>query len=478
MTDPVLDYCLSERGAYLARLIAFIREPSVSTDPTFEAGMEGARQLVEARLATAGFDNVQRLEAGGHPAIYAEWLGAIGRPTFLIYGHYDVQPPDPLDQWQSPPFEPAIRDGRLYGRGASDDKGPASIAIDAAAAFLAVESSLPVNVKLLIEGEEEIGSRSLPDLLARHRNLLDADAVISADGARWRPDLTTVNIGCRGTGSLEITLRTAKKPVHSGRYGGIVPNALHEMARLIAGLHDQEGRIAIPGFYDGIALPGAAERAALAAIPFDEGSLFESLDTVPRGEAGFTTLERLWNRPTLDVNGLWGGYLGAGDMTVIPNEAHAKITMRLVPGQTTSSLREAVERHLRSACPAGAAIDITCNRGWTAAYDLPGDHPLLASAEQALTSAAGKQPLRIRIGASLPLTEIVKNTLGIHTVMFSFGIADEDFHAPNEFFRLGSIDEGFRGWVSLLRKLGTQTPADYAGYREGGARFVNSPPER
>lgn len=467
MTDPVLDYCLQGKDAFLDRLVALIREPSVSTDPAYEAGREGARRLLEARLATTGFDKIQRLEAGGHPAIYAEWLGAAGRPTFLIYGHYDVQPPDPLDQWQSPPFEPTIRDGRLYGRGASDDKGPASIAIDTVAAFLAVESSLPVNVKLLIEGEEEIGSRSLPDLLDRHRILLDADAVISADGARWRPDLTTVNIGCRGTGSLEITLRTAKKPVHSGRYGGIVPNALHEMAKLIAGLHHQDGRIAIPGFYDGIVQPSVAERRALAAIPFDERTLFEPLDTVPRGETGFTTLERLWLRPTLDVNGLWGGYQGAGDMTVIPNEAHAKITMRLVPGQDPDHVRAAVEHHLRAAGPPGALIDISCQRGWTAAYDLPVDHPLLASAEQALSDTTGEPPFRIRIGASLPLTEIVKASLGIDTVMFSFGIADEDFHAPNEFFRLSSIDEGFRAWISLLRKLGTQTPADYVGYREG-----------
>ncbi|MGI9419609.1 MAG: dipeptidase [Geminicoccaceae bacterium] len=470
MTDPVLAFCLADRDAFLARLTALIREPSVSTDPAFEAGMEGARRLLETRLKAAGFQKVRRLDAGGHPALYAEWLDAPVRPTFLVYGHYDVQPPDPVDRWVSPPFEPTVRDGRLYGRGASDDKGPASIAIDALAAFLAVEGALPVNVKILIEGEEEIGSASLPGLLARHRDLLGADAVISADGARWRPDLDTVNVGCRGTGGLEITFRTAKKPLHSGRYGGIVPNALHDMARLIAGLHDRDGRIAVAGFYDGIEAPTDEERAAIAAIPFDEPSLFASLGTEQRGEAGFSALERLWLRPTLDVNGLWGGYQGTGDMTVIPNEAYAKITMRLVPGQDPARVRAAVESHLTASCPSGATIEMSSNRGWTAAYELPVDHPLLLAVEHALAEPTGEPPLRVRIGASLPLTEIVKCTLGIDTVMFSFGIADEDFHAPNEFFRLSSIDEGFRGWVALLRRLGTQTPADYAAFRSDVGR--------
>ncbi len=465
MTDPVLAFCLAEKDDFLARLVALVREPSVSTDPAFEAGMEGARRLLETRLQATGFQGVRRLDAGGHSALYAEWLGAPGRPTFLVYGHYDVQPPDPLDQWTSPPFEPAIRDGRLYGRGASDDKGPASIAIETLAAFLAVEGALPVNVKVLIEGEEEIGSAFLPDLLTRHRDLLDADAVISADGARWRSDLDTVNVGCRGTGGLEVTLRTANKPLHSGRYGGIVPNALHELARLITELHDRDGRIAAPGFYDGVRPPTGEERGAIAAIPFDEPSLFASLDTEPMGEESFSTLERLWLRPTLDVNGLWGGYQGAGDMTVIPNEAHAKITMRLVPGQDPARIRAAIERHLTASCPPGASIEVSSNRGWTAAYELPSDHPLLLAVEQALAEPTGKPPLRVRIGASLPLTEIVKSRLGIDTAMFSFGIADEDFHAPNEFFRLSSIDEGFRGWVALLRRLGAQFPVDYAAFR-------------
>ena len=470
MSDPVLAHCLAEKDTFLSRLVALIREPSVSTDPSFEAGMEGVRRLLETRLKATGFEGVRRIDAGGHPALYAEWLGATGRPTFLVYGHYDVQPPDPVDQWTSPPFEPAVRDGRLYGRGASDDKGPASIAIDAMAAFLTVEGALPVNVKVLIEGEEEIGSASLPGLLAGNRDLLDADAVISADGARWRPDLDTVNVGCRGTGGLEITLRTAQKPLHSGRYGGIVPNALHELARLIAGLHDRDGRIAATGFYDGVKAPTDEERAAISAIPFDEPSLYASLKTGPRGEAGFSTLERLWLRPTLDVNGLWGSYQGAGDMTVIPNEAHAKITMRLVLGQDPARVRAAIESHLKASCALGVSIETSSNRGWTAAYELPADHPLLLAAERALAEPTGKLPLRVRIGASLPLTEIVRSTFGIDTVMFSFGIADEDFHAPNEFFRLSSIDEGFRGWVTLLRRLGAQTPADYRAFRGDAGR--------
>lgn len=372
MTDAVLAQALSRRDALRARLAEFVACPSVGADPAQAEGMEAARLLVEARLAEMGFEGLRRLESGGgQPAIYAERMDAPGRPTLLVYAHYDVQPPEPLAPWRSPPFEATERDGRLYGRGVSDDKGPMLIALEALAAFVATEGRLPVNVKLLIEGEEETGSPSLPGILAAHRDLLAADAVLSADGARWRPDLVSLNAGSRGNGGFEIRLRTASKDLHSGRYGGIVPNALHVLSRLVASLHDDEGRIAAPGFYDGVTPPSPELRAELAEIPADMDAHLAEIGAVPTGEAGFSTLERLWLRPTLDVNGMWGGHVGAGAKTVIPCEAQAKITMRLVPGQRPSACARRCSPICAPGCPRARS-----SRSWrTAAGPGPARFP-------------------------------------------------------------------------------------------------------
>lgn len=468
MTDPVLAHALAGRDTFLERLAAFIAHRSVGADPGQADGMEGARQFLESRLAEAGFSGLARLsppDGSGQPAIYAEWLGAPGAPTLLVYGHYDVQPPEPLDLWHSPPFEATIRDGRLHARGASDDKGPLLIALEALTAFLQVEGRLPVNVRLLLEGEEETGSPSLAPILEAHRDRLVADAVLSADGARWRADLTTINVGNRGNGGLEITVRTAAKDLHSGRYGGVVPNALHVIGDLVASLRDPDGRIAVRGFYDGVSEPTDADRAAIAGIPFDEATLYRDLDTCPAGEPGYSFLERLWLRPTLDANGLWGGHTGPGPKTVIPNEAHAKLTARLVPGQDPARVRDALLDHLRGRCPKGATLAVLDADGWAGAYDLPPAHPLLLAAEDALEETTGDRPLRVRIGATLPLAEIVSRTLGLDTVMFSFSTADEDYHAPNEFLRLSAIDEGLAAWIVLFRRVGAQDPAAYAAFR-------------
>jgi acetylornithine deacetylase/succinyl-diaminopimelate desuccinylase-like protein len=461
MTDRVLSRLQAEREAILARLDAFVRHPSVGADPAYAKGMEGAQSFLLDRLRALGLRNVQRLEAGGHPAIYGEWLDAPGKPTFLIYGHYDVQPPDPLEKWVTPPFEPTIRNERIYARGVSDDKAPSLIALEALGAFLQEEGRLPVNVKVMIEGEEETGSATLRALCRRYADLLAADAVISADGARWRADLPTITVATRGNTGFEFTVTTACKDLHSGRYGGAVPNALHVIACLVASLHDQEGGIAAAGFYDGIEPLSEQEREALAKIPFDEKDFYAQLDTAPTGEAGYTALERLWLRPTLDVNGLWGGYTGAGSKTVIPNEAHAKLTMRLVPGQDPDRIVEVVKSHLLRQCPPGARITFGDTRGGSGAYLLPAHHPLLAAAEQALEETLGTAPIRVRMGATLPMTDIMARELGVDTVMFSFSTSDEDYHAPNEFFRLSSLDEGLVAWVKLLRRIGEQSEAEY-----------------
>ena len=470
MKDPVLDYALGHKPAFLEDLKTLVACPSVGADPAMAEGMEAARVQIEARIDRMGFRNRQRLNSqkkGGQPAIYAERLDAPGKPTILIYAHYDVQPPDPLDKWDTSPFELTERDGKLFGRGVSDDKAPMMIALDTLAAFVAVEGKLPVNVKLLIEGEEETGSPSLPDILENHTELLTADAVLSADGARWRPDLVALNVGSRGNAGFEIRLQTAAQDLHSGRYGGIVPNALHEMARLIAKLHDDRGHIAAPGFYDGVSEPTEAERAEIAAIPYDENGAFQAIGATPQGEAGYSTLERLWLRPTLDVNGMWGGYTGAGSKTVIPHEAFAKLTMRLVPGQDPQRVQHAVLDHLRNHAPEGAKLDVFGERGASGAYAVPPDHPLLRAASNALEATTGTKPLKVRIGASLPLTEMVKRILGLDTVMFSFAIADENFHAPNEFFRLNSIAEGLAAWVQILREIAETDPAAFTPYRRG-----------
>ncbi|MEM9250626.1 MAG: M20/M25/M40 family metallo-hydrolase, partial [Pseudomonadota bacterium] len=292
-----------------------------------------------------------------------------------------------------------------------------------------------------------------------------ADAVLSADGARWRADLTTINVGNRGNAGFEVMVRTAAKDLHSGRYGGIVPNALHVMAALVASLRDVEGQIRVDGFFDGVSAPTEEECAALAKIPFDETAHYDALKAAPAGEPGYGFLERLWLRPTLEVNGLWGGYTGAGSKTVIPNEAHAKLTMRLVPGQDPTDVQAAVLRHLRRHCPAGAVLSVTGERGAAGAYAIPDAHPLLTAAEAALEDTTGDRPIRVRNGATLPLTEIVSRTMGLDTVMFSFSTADEDYHAPNEFLRLSAIDEGLAAWIALLRRVGRQHPDDYAPFR-------------
>jgi len=456
MTDPVLKHALDHQPQLIEALKTLVACPSVGADPTMSHGMEDARQIVEGRLDAMEFKRLQRLtpaDGTGQPAIYGERMDAPGKPTILVYAHYDVQPPDPLEKWDTPPFEPVERDGRLFGRGISDDKGPMMIALETLAAFVAVEGKLPINVKLLIEGEEETGSPSLPGILETHRDLLDADAVLSADGARWRPDLVALNVGSRGNAGFEIRVQTASQDLHSGRYGGIVANPLHVLSGLISSLHDDTGHIAAPGFYEGVAEPTNAERAEIAEIPYDEESSFEVIDAKPHGEAGYSTLERLWMRPTVDVNGMWGGYTGAGSKTVIPNEAFAKLTMRLVPGQDPETAKQAVIQHLKTQLPDYASMDVYGDRGQGGAYAVPEDHPLLHAAVSALEQTTGQTPLKVRIGASLPLTEIVSRILGLDTVMFSFALSDENFHAPNEFFRLSSITDGLAAWVQIMRQI-------------------------
>ena len=357
------------RQRLLDELIGFISIPSVSTDPAYAEGISGAAELLRARLARIGLEDVRLLDGGGHKAVFGSWLHAPGAPTILVYGHYDVQPPDPLELWKTPPFEPTIRDGRITARGASDDKSPLWIAVSAIEAWLAVEKRLPVNVKLLLEGEEEIGSRTIPKLLAEHRDLLMADVLVSADGGRWRPGRSSVNVNTRGLVGMEVHVRTAAHDLHSGRYGGPVGNAAMVLARLLATLHDERNRIAVPGFFDGLRAPGNADIASMEELRFDEAAFFAEIGARPGAiEPGVRLLESLWLRPTLEVNGIGGGYDGPGGKTVIPCEARAKITCRLGPGQVPPLVGDAVEAHLRAHCPPWADLEIRRERDGTAAY--------------------------------------------------------------------------------------------------------------
>jgi acetylornithine deacetylase/succinyl-diaminopimelate desuccinylase-like protein len=387
--------------------------------------------------------------------VYAEWLGAVGAPTILVYGHYDVQPVDPLDKWRSDPFVPTVRDGRLYARGVSDDKGPVIIPVAVAEAFFKTAGVLPLNVKCLFEGEEEIGSPSLPGFMAENAYRLAADAVISADGAMWRVDEPSLTVASRGLAGLEFTLTGAAKDLHSGRHGGAVANPLHAMARLIASLHDDDGRVAVAGFYDDVRELSDAERAEIAALPFDEAAYLRQVGAPEAfGEPGYSTLERLWTRPTLEVNGMWGGYEGPGSKTVTPSEAHAKISCRLVPDQDPARILVAVVAHLDSHVPAGVRLEICPGDHSGRPYRIPANHPALAVAAEALRDVYGVSPLFVRMGGTVPVCEAFKQTLGVDTVFFSWSVADEDFHAPNEFFRINRIGEGSATWARLWERLG------------------------
>lgn len=457
MAASVTDYLRAHQERIVAELIEFAGIPSVSTDSAYADGVSAAAQWVAVHLENAGIRKVQILPTARHPVVYGEWLDALGAPTLLVYGHYDVQPPDPLDAWQNPPFEPQIREGCLYARGVSDDKGPMLIPIKVAEAFLATEERLPINVKFLFEGEEEIGSPSLEPFIAAHKELLAADYVLSADGAMWRVDLPSITVASRGMAGLEFTLTGAAKDLHSGRHGGAVANALHAMAELVAGLHAPDGRVAVAGFYDDVVDLTDAERAALALLPFDSTDyLAQTGAPATFGEAGYTTLERMWARPTLEVNGMWGGYQGQGSKTVIPHEAHAKITCRLVPDQNPADITAKVARHLEIHTPPGVRLSIRYDHHEALPYRLPTEHVGLHIASQVLADLYATAPVWVRMGGTLPVSELFQRLLGIYTVFFSFSTADEDFHAPNEFFRLQRLEEGMLAWAKFWEMAGIQ----------------------
>jgi acetylornithine deacetylase/succinyl-diaminopimelate desuccinylase-like protein len=450
----VLEYLDANRDGTLVELIEFAAIPSVSTDPSHAGDIAAAAAWVATALRSAGPFTVRTIATSRNPIVYAEWLGAPGKPTVLVYGHYDVQPPDPLEKWQSPPFTPTVRDGRLYARGVSDDKGPMLIPIKVAQAYFTTTGALPLNVKCLFEGEEEISSPSLETFIRDNKALLAADVVLSADGAMWRIEEPSLTVASRGITGLEITLTAASKDLHSGRHGGAVANPLHAIARLVASLHDDGGRVAVAGFYDAVRALTPAERAEIAALPFEDAAYLAQVGAPATfGESGYSTLERQWARPTLEVNGMWGGYEGPGQKTVIPNEAHAKITCRLVPDQDPDEIARLVTRHLEQHAPPGTRLRVSPGDHGARPYRIAADHFGLRAAAGALHDVYGMSPAIVRMGGTVPISELFKRHMDLDTVFFSFSTADEDFHAPNEFFRVNRLFEGLDAWARCWDRL-------------------------
>ena len=440
----------------IEELKAFCRIASVSADPAFGDGIAQAAGFVAARLRKAGFPVVETIETGGHPAILAEWCETAGAPTILVYGHYDVQPPDPLEKWTTPPFEPTVRDDRLYARGVSDDKGPLMIPILVAEAFGNERGGLPVNLKIFIEGEEESGSPHLAPTVERLKERLCCDTVVSADGAMWRADLPSVTVASRGLVALDVTLSGASKDLHSGRHGGSAPNPIRALVKMLATLHDDTGRVVVPGFADGALAPDPAIETAIEASGFDPDGYFRAIGApVPEPlPSGASLLIRQWLEPTLEFNGISGGYAGAGTKTVIPSEASVKITCRIVAGQEPEAVSAAIEAHLKAVTPTGYTLAVRRHGPGSAAFALDPANPVLAITEDILEDLLGARPLRVAMGATIPIGSVFKQHLGADLVFFSFSTADEDYHAPNEFFRLANFRIGLAAWARLLDRLG------------------------
>ncbi len=450
----------AEEATYTERLINFCRISSVSTDPSYKPGIAAAVVFLIERLGQAGLENVKSVETGGHPFVTADWLHAEGAPTILVYGHYDVQPPDPLERWTSPPFEPTIRNDRLYARGVSDDKGPLLIPLFAAEAFLRTRGALPVNLKFLIEGEEESGSPHFQPTVARLREALACDLVVSADGAMWRADLPSVTVASRGMTALDVIVHGPAKDLHSGRHGGSAPNPIRALSRLLASLHDADGGVLVAGFHDGVRPPDPAILAAIEQAGFNAETYLSgigaSLPSTPLG--GTELLTRQWLEPTLEFNGISGGYAGPGTKTVIPAEAMVKITCRLVAGQDPAGVRAAIVRHLKSHLPDGFRMEIVEHGQGTPAFSLDPSGIGLAMTEDVLASVLGRRPLRVAMGATIPIGAVFQQELGAPTVFFSFSTSDEDYHAPNEFLRLSSFRTGLIAWARLIERLKDLNP--------------------
>jgi acetylornithine deacetylase/succinyl-diaminopimelate desuccinylase-like protein len=453
MLPSVSSYLTEHADRFLEELQDLLRIPTVSADPECKPHMRRGAEFIHRQLASLGF-KAEIVPTAGHPIVYAEWLNAPGAPTVMVYGHYDVQPADPLNLWTTPPFEPTIRDGRVYARGATDDKGQMFTHIKSAEAWLRAEGRLPVNLKYVIEGEEEVGSRNLEDFLEANKERLRSDVAVVSDTSQYGPGKPAITYGLRGILAVEITVTGPRKDLHSGMFGGAVSNPATGIARLIASLHDDQGRIRIPGFYDDVVELTAAERAQFRELGFDEAAFKKELgiDEVA-GEAGYSTVERRWARPTCEVNGLFGGYTGVGPKTIVPSEATVKITCRLVPNQDPKVLTEALHQYLKSQCPPSLKFKFTSYHGCPAFVFDP-NSPYIEAASEAVREAWGVDRVRlIREGGSIPVVQTFKDVLGIDTLLLGWGLDTDNLHSPNEHFNVADFQRGIEASSRLWAKL-------------------------
>lgn len=443
------------RSQFLADLLEFLRIPSVSAEPAHAVDVERAAQWVADRLRKAPVEHVAILPTGGHPAVYGDWLHAPGRPTVLVYGHFDVQPADAASEWTHPPFDPVVREDRVYARGATDNKGNMLVPILAVEALLRTQGHLGVNLKFFFEGQEEINSPDLPKLLASQRRLLACDFVLNADANQWAEDQPALFVSSRGLCSLQVDVQGPAFDLHSGLYGGTVPNPIHTLVDLLHALHAPDGSVQVAGFYDGVPPLSAEERRLIARIPFSETAYRQQAGVAGlTGESGYSTLERAWVRPTLEVNGIWGGFQGDGMKTIVPSRAHAKLSCRLVPDQDPARIAALITEHLQQRAPSSASVQVVTLAGAADPYRIPLDHPGIRAAHQVLASLYDKEPYYARSGASLPVCNLFLQELGAHSVIFGFGLADERAHGPDEFFRLQSFELGQESYCRILRQLG------------------------
>ncbi|HLO02873.1 MAG TPA: dipeptidase [Symbiobacteriaceae bacterium] len=446
-------YFAANRDRHLEELKAFLAFPSISTLSSHAGDLRACAEWLKAACLQVGLTKAEVMETGGHPLVYAERIEDPALPTALIYGHYDVQPVDPLHLWENPPFEAVIKENKIWARGAVDDKGQVFMHLKAIEGLLKLEGKLPINLKLLIEGEEESGSVNLERFVESHTDLLQADVVVISDTALYAPGVPSLTYALRGLAALEFTVTGAKGDLHSGVYGGASPNAAQALARLVATLHTPEGGVAVKGFYDGVRALSAEERENFASLRFDEAELKTELkvSALP-GEPGFSALERMWARPTLEINGIYGGFQGEGTKTVIPCEATAKVTCRLVPDQDPVQVQDAIEAHLKANVPPGVSVTVKRKEGTPAAIT-PIEHPAIQAAMKSLSEGYGAEAKFIRSGGSIPIVGLFQRTMDLPSVLMGFGLETEQVHAPNEHFHLENFDKGLRVLYTYWHEL-------------------------
>lgn len=456
------DYLEKNREQFEADLIELLKIPSVSNESKYHDDVVRAAQWMADHFQQIGLEPTL-YETEGFPVVYAETPPVEGAPTVLVYGHYDVQPADPESDWITKPFEPDVRDGNVYARGATDDKGQMLTHVKSAQAWLATAGSLPLQLKFLIEGEEEVGSQNLYPFIEEHRELLSCDVAVISDTSQFGPGQPAITYGLKGIAYFELRVTGPKRDLHSGSFGGAVMNPLNALTEMLAALVDEERRVQIPGFYDDVTTLGDRERSQLGALPFDEQVFMEQIGVeAVNGEVGYTTLERRWARPTYDIHGIWGGYQDAGSKTVLPHHAGAKFSFRLVPDQDPAAIAESLENMLQEICPAGITMELVDMHGAPGVV-VPLKSDFMTAATHAIEKGFGHSPLFIREGGSIPVVNALHDRLGVDTLLLGWGLDDDNTHAPNEKFSLADYFRGIKASTYLwqeISKISIAVPED------------------